>query len=93
VDQRLKDLEAKVAAKNTTHSAMVVSSPDLETLYKILADYAKKSEFNNYTLNSERDDILGRIKRMEKKIEEHGGKIEKWEPKWSKTLDDIDFLR
>jgi hypothetical protein len=53
----------------------------------------KKSEFNNYTLNSERDDILGRIKRMEKKIEEQGGKIEKWEPKWSKTLDDIDFLR
>lgn len=45
---------------------MVVTSPDLESLYKILAEYAKKSEFGDYTLKSDRDDILRRVMKLEK---------------------------
>lgn len=52
-----------------THSALVVSSPDLESLYKILGEYAKKSEFGDYTHKTDRDDILGRLNRMEKRLE------------------------
>jgi len=65
---------------------MVVSSPDLETLYKILAEYAKKSEFGDYTLNSERDDIVSRLGRLEKKYEGTAAKIEKWEPEWGANI-------
>jgi chromosome segregation ATPase len=83
LDQRLKDLEAKFAAKGQTHSAMVVSSPDLETLYKILSEYAKKSEFGDYTLKSERDDIVNRLARLEKKVETNVARIDKWEPEWT----------
>lgn len=71
---------------------MVVSSPDLESLYKILAEYAKKSEFGDYTLKSDRDDILGRINRMEKRLEDQGEKLLNWEPSWKKMQDDINYL-
>jgi hypothetical protein len=92
VEQRLKDLEAKVNSKKDTHSAMVVSSPDLESLYKILAEYAKKSEFGDYTLKSDRDDILKRLSKVEKSVHKHEELNEKWEPKWGKMKDDIDYL-
>jgi len=65
---------------------MVVSSPDLETLYKILSEYAKKSEFGDYTLKSERDDIVSRLNRLEKRYEVTAGKIEKWEPEWGANI-------
>jgi hypothetical protein len=61
---------------------MVVSSPDLETLYKILSEYAKKSEFGDYTLKSERDDIVSRLNRLEKKLDTNVARIDKWEPEW-----------
>ena len=92
VEQRLRDLEAKVAAKNQTHSAMVVSSPDMESLYKLLAEYAKKSEFNDYTLKSDRDDILMRVRKIEKKLDETSQTVETWEPSWGKMQTDIDYL-
>jgi phage shock protein A len=86
LDQRLRDLEQKFASKGQTHSAMVVSSPDLETLYKILSEYAKKSEFGDYTLKSERDDIISRVNRLEKKFEATSAKIERWEPEWGANI-------
>jgi hypothetical protein len=86
LDQRLRDLEQKFASKGQTHSAMVVSSPDLETLYKILSEYAKKSEFGDYTLKSERDDIVSRLNRLEKRYEVTAGKIERWEPEWGANI-------
>jgi predicted nuclease with TOPRIM domain len=81
-----------VAAKGQSHSAMVVSSPDLESLYKILTEYAKKSEFGDYTLKSDRDDILRRVVKLEKKTEEQQQKVEsleKWEPAWGKLQQDV----
>lgn len=75
MDQRLKDLEAQFAKKNQTHSAMVVSSPDLDSLYKILSEYAKKSEFGDYTLKSDRDDIMRRVQKLEKKVDDQGEKL------------------
>lgn len=65
---------------------MVVSSPDLETLYKILSEYAKKSEFGDYTLKSERDDIVSRLNKLEKRYEVTAAKIEKWEPEWGANI-------
>lgn len=88
----MKDLEAKMNQKKDTHSAMVVTSPDLETLYKILAEYAKKSEFGDYTLKSDRDDILKRLSKVEKKVENHEEFNHSWEPKWGKMRSDIDYL-
>lgn len=71
---------------------MVVSSPDLDSLYKILSDYAKKSEFGDYTLKSDRDDIMKRVAKLEKKVEENDNKIEKWEPHWEKLVSESKYL-
>ena len=76
LQERVKALESiKPVAKEVrvrepaTHSALVVSSPDLESLYKILGEYAKKSEFGDYTHHTDRDDIIGRLNRLEKRQE------------------------
>ena len=64
-----------------------MSSPDLESLYKILAEYAKKTEFDDYTLKSDRDDIMKRIQSLEKRVDHQGDKLIKltnWEPQWEK---------
>jgi septal ring factor EnvC (AmiA/AmiB activator) len=71
---------------------MVVTSPDLESLYKILGEYAKRSEFEDYTLKSDRDDILKRISRMEKRVEDTTDKMIKWEPEWEKMQANIEYL-
>lgn len=71
---------------------MVVTSPDLETLYKILGEYAKRTEFEDYTLKSDRDDILKRMSRMEKRVEDTTDKMIKWEPEWEKMQANIEFL-
>jgi hypothetical protein len=89
----LKDLEAAFAKKNQTHSAMVVSSPDMETLLKILSEYAKKSEFDDYTLKSDRDDIMKRVAKLEKRADDHTDKFIKWEPDWGKMMTAIDELK
>ena len=96
VEQRIRELEAKMAAKaqkpTPQHSAMVVSSPDLDSLYKILTEYAKKSEFGDYTLKSDRDDIMRRVARLEKTAEDHTNLLTKWEPSWGKFQEDISML-
>ena len=71
---------------------MVVSTPDLDSLYKILNEYAKRSEFEDYTLKSDRDDILKRISRMEKRVEDTTDKMIKWEPEWEKMQANIEYL-
>jgi peptidoglycan hydrolase CwlO-like protein len=71
---------------------MVVSTPDLESLYKVLNEYAKRSEFEDYTLKSDRDDILKRISRMEKRVEDTTDKMIKWEPEWEKMQANIEYL-
>ena len=71
---------------------MVVSTPDLDSLYKILNEYAKRSEFEDYTLKSDRDDILKRISRMEKRVEDTTDKMIKWEPDWEKMQANIEYL-
>jgi len=71
---------------------MVVSTPDLESLYKILGEYAKRSEFEDYTLKSDRDDILKRMSRMEKRVEDTTDKMIKWEPEWEKMQANIEYL-
>ncbi len=71
---------------------MVVSTPDLDSLYKILAEYAKKSEFDDYTLKSDRDDIMKRVAKLEKRAEEHTDKLIKWEPEWEKMQANIEYL-
>jgi DNA repair exonuclease SbcCD ATPase subunit len=71
---------------------MVVTSPDLESLYKILGEYAKRTEFEDYTLKSDRDDILKRISRMEKRVEDTTDKMIKWEPEWEKMQANIEYL-
>jgi hypothetical protein len=92
LEQRIKDLEDAFAKKNQTHSAMVVTTPDLDTLYKILAEYAKKAEFDDYTLKSDRDDILKRVAKLEKRCENNTDKIIKWEPEWEKMQANIEYL-
>jgi DNA replicative helicase MCM subunit Mcm2 (Cdc46/Mcm family) len=92
VEQRIKDLEDAFAKKSQTHSAMVVTSPDLESLYKILAEYAKKTEFDDYTLKSDRDDILKRMSRLEKRVEDQTDKLIRWEPEWEKMQANIEYL-
>jgi len=89
----LRELESAFAKKNQTHSAMVVTSPDMETLLKMLSEYAKKSEFDDYTLKSDRDDILKRVAKLEKRTDDHTDKLIKWEPEWQKMLTAIDDLR
>jgi peptidoglycan hydrolase CwlO-like protein len=71
---------------------MVVSTPDLESLYKVLNEYAKRSEFEDYTLKSDRDDILKRISRMEKRVDDTTDKMIKWEPEWEKMQANIEYL-
>ena len=71
---------------------MVVTTPDLDTLYKILAEYAKKAEFDDYTLKSDRDDILKRVAKLEKRCENNTDKIIKWEPEWEKMQANIEYL-
>jgi|LauGreDrversion4_2_1035121.scaffolds.fasta_scaffold126225_2 multidrug resistance efflux pump len=71
---------------------MVVTTPDLETLYKILGEYAKRSEFDDYTLKSDRDDILKRVAKMEKRLEDNTDKLIKWEPEWEKMQANIEYL-
>jgi hypothetical protein len=85
-------LEEAMAKKSTTHSALVVNTPDLESLYKILAEYAKKSEFDDYTLKSDRDDILKRVAKIEKRCEDNTDKLIKWEPEWEKMQANIEYL-
>ena len=92
LEQRIKDLEDAFAKKNATHSAMVVSTPDLDGLYKILKEYAKRSEFEDYTLKSDRDDILKRVAKMEKRLEDNTDKLIKWEPEWEKMQANIEYL-
>lgn len=89
----MRELESAFAKKNQTHSAMVVTSPDMETLLKMLSEYAKKSEFDDYTLKSDRDDILKRVAKLEKRTDDHTDKLIKWEPEWQKMLTAIDDLR
>ena len=71
---------------------MVVSTPDLETLYRILSEYAKRSEFEDYTLKSDRDDILKRVSRLEKKVDDTTDKMIRWEPEWEKMQANIEYL-
>ena len=71
---------------------MVVSTPDLESLYKVLNEYAKRSEFEDYTLKSDRDDILKRISRMEKRVDDTTDKMIKSEPEWEKMQANIEYL-
>jgi hypothetical protein len=71
---------------------MVVSTPDLDTLYKILAEYAKKAEFEDYTLKSDRDDIMKRVAKLEKKMDDHTDSWIKWEPEWEKMQANIEYL-
>ena len=71
---------------------MVVTTPDLETLYKILGEYAKRSEFEDYTLKSDRDDIMKRVVKVEKRTEDHTDKLIKWEPEWEKMQANIEYL-
>lgn len=61
---------------------MVVTSPDMDTLLKMLSAYAKKSEFDDYTLKSDRDDIIARISKLEKRTDDHTDRFIKWEPEW-----------
>jgi hypothetical protein len=63
---------------------MVVTSPDMETLLKMLSEYAKKSEFDDYTLKSDRDDIIKRIAKLEKRTDDHTDRFIKWEPEWQR---------
>ena len=93
MDQRLKDLETAFAKKNQTHSAMVVTSPDMDTLLKMLSEYAKKSEFDDYTLKSDRDDIITRISKLEKRTDDHTDRFIKWEPEWHRLQTQIDTLK
>lgn len=72
---------------------MVVSSPDMETLLKMLSQYAKKSEFDDYTLKSDRDDIIQRINKLEKRTDDHTDRFIKWEPEWHRLQTQIDDLK
>ena len=71
---------------------MVVSTPDLDGLYKILKEYAKRYEFEDYTLKSDRDDILKLVAKMEKRLEDNTDKLIKWEPEWEKMQANIEYL-
>jgi len=92
LEQRIKDLEEAFAKKSSTHQAMVVSTPDLDGLYKILKEYAKRYEFEDYTLKSDRDDILKLVAKMEKRLEDNTDKLIKWEPEWEKMQANIEYL-
>ncbi len=72
---------------------MVVTSPDMDTLLKMLSEYAKKSEFDDYTLKSDRDDIYKRISKLEKRTDDHTDKFIHWEPEWVKLQAQIDDLK
>lgn len=71
---------------------MVVSSPDMDTLLRMLSEYAKKSEFDDYTLKSDWDDILTRISKLEKRTDNHTDKLIHWEPEWLKMQTQIEDL-
>ncbi len=50
----------------------------------MLSEYAKKSEFDDYTLKSDRDDIIKRIAKLEKRTDDHTDRFIKWEPEWQR---------
>lgn len=59
----------------------------------MLSEYAKKSEFDDYTLKSDRDDIIKRIAKLEKRTDDHTDRFIKWEPEWQRLQTQIDDLR
>jgi flagellar motility protein MotE (MotC chaperone) len=84
VDQRIKDLEKKRGGDGDS-SSDTDSSFDLESIQKLLADYAKKSDLKDYCLRSESEDLSRRLGQLE-------ARVDRWEPDWSQMKEDIRYL-
>ena len=97
VDKELKEHEKK---PHGGKSEAASSGITMEELNKLLQAYAKADDLSLYTLISpDHENVLDRLKKLERDVSEHDSLFSKWQPEWSKIAqlpkirDDIESLK